>query len=142
MRSHGERQTLERIPTLEDGHHSSARVLTRDADHDVGEPAEILIGQREPAERIAGARVEAGGDHHQLRLEALRGGDEAFTERAENLLAPGTSGKRIVDDEPASFALALLVGTAGAGIPRVLMTVEEQHHPVGPENLLRAVAVV
>src|SRR5438034_10748818 len=118
MRRHGARQTVERISAFEDRHDAPARVLARDADRDTGELCEILIGQREAAERIAGARIEAGGDHHELRLESIRRRHQRLAKDAENLFAAGSGGKWIVDDETAAFALTILIRTAGARIPR------------------------
>jgi len=153
MRRDRERQTLERVSTFEHGDDASARMPARDADHDVGELGEILIGQREPAERIAGARVEAGGNHHQLRLEPVRGGHEDLRNTPRISLRPDRR-ERVVDDEAAAFAVALLVRTAGARIPRVLVNVENStapslqntscvrcvmHVPVGDENPIDAV---
>src|SRR5262245_54620336 len=117
-------------------------MLPGDAEDDAGELVEILIGQREAAERIADARVEAGRDHHELRLESIRQRYKPLTERRDNLWRARSRGERIVHDQAAALAFALLVGTAGARIPRVLMRVEEQHRAVAPEHRLRAVAVV
>ena len=50
----GARKTVECVTTFEHGHEPSARVLARDRKHDVGEIREILVREREPAQRIPG----------------------------------------------------------------------------------------
>jgi hypothetical protein len=71
-------------------------VLLRDLEDERGEVGEVGVGERELAERIAGARVEAGGNHHQIRLEALGCRHEAGAKRGRGSRCarsrPGTAG--------------------------------------------------
>ena len=68
MGADGTRETVQRVAALEHRHQSSARMLTGDLAHHVREIGEILIGERELAERIASARVEAGRDPVPARV--------------------------------------------------------------------------
>src|ERR1700681_1280826 len=98
MGADGTRETVQRVAPLEHRYQSSARMLTGDLDHHVREIGEILIGEGELPEWIAGARVEPGGGHHQLRLETLRGGHEHVTKHTQNLLAARARRGPPVDD--------------------------------------------
>src|ERR1700724_1866377 len=85
MGADGTREPVQRVAPLEHGHESSRRMLPGDLDHHVREIGEILIGEGELPEWIAGARVEAGGGDHQLRLETLRSGHEHLAKHTQNL---------------------------------------------------------
>src|ERR1700680_5166940 len=125
MGADGTRETVQRVAALEHRYQSSARMLTGELDHHVSEIGEVLIGEGELAERIASARVEAGGGHHQLRLEALRGGYEHVTKHTQNLLAARARRERPIENQAPALAGAGLVGAAGSWIPRVQVRVEE-----------------
>src|SRR6185295_12562874 len=98
VRCDGARKAVTRIASFEHRHDASARVLPGNLDHDIRELGEVGVSERELAERIAGARIEAGRDHHELGPEALRGRNEARSKRAENLVAAGAGRERPVDD--------------------------------------------
>src|ERR1700730_4877082 len=104
MGADGTRETVQRVAALEHGHESSSRVLTSDLDDHVREIGEILIGEGELAEWIAGARVEAGGGHHQLRFEALRGRHEHVPKHTQNLLAARARRERPIENQTLALA--------------------------------------
>src|SRR2546425_10245813 len=108
------REAVEGVTSLEHRHDASARVLSGDLGDDAGEFGKIAVGQSEPAERIAGARVEAGRDHHELGLEALRRRYQPGPKRIENLVAASACRERPVNSAAATLALAGLGRAAGA----------------------------
>ena len=85
MRARRAGQSFERVPAFQDGHQASSRMLTCDLQKNVGEGGKVRICEREPAERVAKARVEAGRDHHELRLESVCRVDEHLPERRQDL---------------------------------------------------------
>ncbi|UCF75312.1 MAG: 50S ribosomal protein L3 N(5)-glutamine methyltransferase, partial [Betaproteobacteria bacterium] len=74
-------------------HEPAAGVDPCDGEHHAGQVGEILIGEGKPAERIAGARIKARRDEHELRLEAIHGGEERLPEGAEDLF-PSRAGRQ------------------------------------------------
>src|SRR6476660_9166481 len=117
-------------------------MLARDDEQQIGQFHEVLISQGELAERVARARIEARRNQHQFRLETRCGRHEPFAKGFQDLRSAGTCWKRVIDDQAARLAIALLCRTAGPGIPRMLMDIEEQHRTIAPENLLRAITVM
>ena len=86
--------------------------------------------------------VIAGRDQDQAGLErACDRGDDVLDQRHE-LPAAGPRGHRKVDGEPLAFALAGVLGRAGARIPRPLVDAGVENVAGGGEDRLRAVAVV
>ena len=90
-----------------------------------------------PASGSVLVRVEAGGDEHELGLEALDRRRDGVVERAQVLLVSGARRHRHVERR-----LALLLRAAGAGVERPLVQRDEEHGVVVPEDVLRPVAVV
>jgi len=101
-------------------------------------PHEIGLDETQAAERIMLVRIEAGRDHDQVRAEVVQRTQDARRERLPERLAGIARAQRRVPD----VADARLRQVAGAGEQRHLVgrTVEEVL--VGPEDVLRAVAVV
>src|SRR5258705_4739208 len=98
MRTDGAREAVTRVASLEHRHDASTRMLPGDPGDDRRQLGEVSVGEGELAERIAGARIEAGRNHHQLRLEPLRRRHQLAAEHAENLVAARASRERTVDD--------------------------------------------
>src|SRR5215475_6651250 len=55
-------QAIEAVPALEHRNHATLGVTVRDAHHGARQVRKILVGEREPAQQIADARIEAGRD--------------------------------------------------------------------------------
>jgi hypothetical protein len=70
------------------------------------------------------------------------GRDKLVLKRAEYLFAARAGRKRAIKRHASSSAISGFLGCASAGIPGMLMCAEEEHGPVGVEEVLRTVAVV
>src|SRR6188474_1006628 len=104
MRADGAREAVARVASFEHRHEASTRMLPGDTGDDRRQLGEVGVGEGELAERIAGARIEAGRNHHELRLEALRRRHQPGAKRAENLVAARAGRERPVDDAAAALS--------------------------------------
>ena len=102
-------------------------------------PGEVLFGEVEIGERVAVMRVEARGNDHELGSVFIEPRQDAVLESGLELVAVVARAQRRIDD---GIVFAALADGAGAGKQRHLMRRAIHHRLVGPENLLRAVAVM
>src|SRR5688500_3997928 len=65
MRSRGARQAGKIVATFEERDDATFGVTVGDAAHQPGEIGEVFVGQQEMPERVAGSRVESGGNEHE-----------------------------------------------------------------------------
>src|ERR1017187_5627632 len=108
MRGGGTGQAFQTVATFQHRYHAASGEF-----HDgAGDIGEILVGEGETAERVAQARIEAGGDQHQIGAEASRGGHQRSLDRAEDLFAAGAGRKREVHGGPLPGANARLIRSA------------------------------
>ena len=98
------------VAPLERRHDPSPGMPVGDLPDDGGELGEVGIGEGEPAEGIADARVEAGRDEDELRSEAVGRRHEPIAERADDLPPPGACWEGAVDREALPRVSAGLVG--------------------------------
>src|SRR3954447_24697390 len=132
-------QPLQVVAALQHRDHPATGAGLRDIHQLARDPAEILGLHIERSQRIAEMRVEAGGDDDELGAElAQLRQDQVFERRAE-LDAAVFRGERRIDD---GVVLAALAGGAGAGKQRHLVRRAIHHGRIGPEDILRAVAVM
>ena len=104
-----------------------------------GQIAKVAVGKPEAAQRVALARVEAGRDHDQFRLEGFSGFHQMLLKGlAQYLGPPATGGKGKVED----VTLAGFASEPAAGVPRMLVRAQEHDGAVVVEDVLRAVAMV
>lgn len=97
------------VTPLERRHDPSSGMPVGDLPDDPGELGEVGIGEGEPAEGIACARVEASRHEDELRPEAIGRRHEALSKGADDLPSPGACREGAVDREAIPRAAAGLV---------------------------------
>src|SRR3954470_6136173 len=110
----GDPEPLRHIPALERAHHSPAAPDVRLLDDLPGQCFEVFELEREAAEWIAGERVEAGRDQHDVGGETVGRGIDLTTERVDVFARWQTGAHRQVPDVVMRAAVAR---RAGARIP-------------------------
>jgi len=108
--------------------------------HDLARhPAEIRLDQVQVGERVAPMRIEACRYHDQVGLEIPQPGQNDLLEGFAELRPAVAGAQGRVDD---GVVLAALAHRPGTRIERHLVGRAIHHAGIGPENLLRAVAVM
>ena len=130
------------VASFENGYHSAATRSCGKIEKQPGEIREILVCKPELPERVADARIEAGGNQKELRTEILQGGEKPVAEGSQNFLPTRAGGEGAIDREPGTFSFSCFGSVPGPRVPRPLMSGEKKDRAVRVENLLSPVAVV
>ena len=93
MRRHGGGETGEIVAAFEHGDEAAVAVVGGELQQNAGQRGEVFVGERELAERVADAGVEAGGDHDEIGPESLQRGQQPLADRTANLLHAGAGGE-------------------------------------------------
>ncbi len=116
-------------------------MLAGQIEHQAREFHVVFVGQFESTERVALARVEAGRDHHQLRLVTVHGIRQGM-ERGQEFPPAGAGRHRPIHRGSEPRAAAGFLPASRPRIPRPLVRAEIEDGTVLVEDLLGAVAVV
>lgn len=142
MRGGSGTESFEVVAAFQDADQAPARVPGGDLQHDRCHLTEVGVLEQEPAQRIAAARIKAGGDEYEIGPELVHGRDQFLAERPQHLCMTGPGGQGPIQSCAAAAAGPGFVRSPGAWIPGPLVYREEEHAAVGVEGVLRAVAVM
>lgn len=132
----------EAVAAFEDGDEAALAVLGGGLLEEAGEVGEVVVGEVELAEGVVDARIESGGDHDEIWLEAGDGGEEAILKDGADFFHAGPGGEGEIERGPLPFSGSGFIGTTGEGIPGGLVGAGEEDGGVVVKDVLGAVAVV
>ena len=133
-------ESLRRVTTLERAHDPPAAPGLRALDEKARQRLEVLVLERERAERIARQRIEARRDESRDRARSPSSPRRSRRRSASTYVARRKVGAH--RDIPHVAVRTAIVGGAGAGIPRPLVHRDEVDVALVLDERLRAVAMM
>src|SRR5260221_4801857 len=110
VRGRGAGEAAQVVATFEQGDDAAIRVPIGNPANLAGERGKVIVGQLELPERVAGSRIEAGGDQDELGTEFVGSRNQLLLERREDFFVAGASGGRAIDRRSQPRAGAGFVG--------------------------------
>src|SRR5450759_2549132 len=132
-------QALQIIAALEHRDNSATGAATGNIHQLARDPAEIFRPEIERGQRITIVCIEAGGDDDEFGAEFAQLRQDHVFEGGAEFGAAVFRGQRCIDD---GVVLAAFAAGAGTGKQWHMVRRAIHHGRIGPENVLRAVAVM
>jgi hypothetical protein len=138
----GESQALQIVATLQQGDQTALAVVIGEVGEHCRELAEVVIPEKELAERIPNSGVEPGRDQDEIGAKFPGSREKQFTKSGEDFRRSAAGRQRAVDRLACSRTVTCFIRRASARVPGRLVSAEKKNTSIGIEDILCAVAVV